>query len=64
MNAQGRARQSQWPDGPGQHKLVGGPLEMTARGPMGPPQTFVFTGIAKELRSFYMLGHLLFASDQ
>ncbi len=29
-------------DGPGQHKLVGGPLEMTAGGPMGPPQTSVF----------------------
>ncbi len=28
-------------NGPGQHKLVGGPLEMIAGGPMGPPQTSV-----------------------
>ncbi len=28
-------------NGPGQQKLVGGPLEMTAGGPMGPPQTSV-----------------------
>ncbi len=28
-------------NGSGQHKLVGGPLEMTAGGPMGQPQTSV-----------------------